>query len=75
MYGIRRHNSILCRIAQGYQFRERERIRNPVMIESPNEIDNLLQKCMVAFNLYELSVIEFTKEQEAEFIIKKLSGV
>jgi hypothetical protein len=55
-------------------FRSPDRVRNPVMIESANEIDNLLQKSMVVLNLYDLVVFKFTEEQEAELIIQKLRG-
>ena len=74
MYGIKRHESILCRIGQNYQFRGAARVRNPVMVESALEIDNLLQQCMVAFGLYNLVVFEFTEEQEAQYLIQKLRG-
>jgi len=74
MYGIKRHDAIMCRVGDKFQFRRRERVRSPIMVESATEIDNLLQQCMVAFGLYDLVVFEFTKEQEAEFLIRKLQG-
>jgi len=74
MYGIRRHGSIMCAIGDKFQFRGAERVRNPIMVESAVEIDNLHQQCMVAFNLYDLVVFEFTKEQEEIYLIQKLRG-
>jgi hypothetical protein len=75
MYGIRRHSSILCKFDnKTFQFRGRERIRNPIMVESATEIDDLHQQCMVAFNLYDLVVFEYTKEQEEIYLIQKLRG-
>ena len=65
----------MCRIGDKFQFRGAARVRNPVMVESALEVDNLLQRCMVAFGLYDLVVFEFTREQEADIIVNKLKGI
>lgn len=62
------------RDANKFQFCGKDRIRRPVMVSSAIEVDNLWQQCMVSFNLYDLVVFEFTEEQEAEFLIKRLRG-
>ena len=75
MYGIKRNSSVMCYSGNDkFQFCGQDRIRRPVMVSSPIEIDNLCQQCMVAFNLYDLVVFEFTVEEEKEFLVKRLRG-
>lgn len=57
-----------------YQLRSHGRVQNPVMKSSAIEIDNLLQSIMTQNDDYTLMVFEYTKEQEEEFLIKKLNG-
>ena len=75
MFGIKRNSSVMCYSGNDkFQFCGEDRIRRPVMVSSAIEVDNLCQKCMVAFNLYDLMVFEFTREEEEEFLIKRLKG-
>lgn len=76
MYGIKRPNGlVMCQIIPGtFQFREKARIRNPVMRDTAYSIDDLMQQLTVAFNLYDMVVFEFTKEEVEDLLIKKLKG-
>jgi hypothetical protein len=75
MYGIKGKYGILCWAAsRGMNFYPLSRYNNPVIKESPMEIDNLLQQLMSDSDDYSMSVFKFTEEQEAEYIIKKLKG-
>jgi len=75
MFGIKRMSAVMCYSgSDAFQFCSGERIRRPVMIGSPTEIDNLCLRCIDAFNLYDLVVFEFTEEQEEKFLIMKLRG-
>ena len=82
MYGIMSADGerILCQSIPSRSFPDIvilkiwDRAHNPIMIESAMEIDQLLQKCMVGMNDYNLKVFEFTKEQEANMIMNRLRG-
>lgn len=80
MYGIADRDYIL--IDYGYRpagisliRKDRLKILCPVMIESAHDADLLLQEVMVQFENYNLCVIKFTQEEEAEMIIRKLQGI
>lgn len=60
--------------SRAYIFKGWNRVRNPVMMVSATEIDNLLQEIIVQTNNYDLYVFEYTTEQEEEIIIRKLKG-
>jgi hypothetical protein len=78
MYGIRNANgSVLCRTLtdpKTYVFKTWDRAKNLVVIESAMEIDSLLQEMMVASDNYNLTVFEYTSEQEEEMVVRKLRG-
>lgn len=76
MFGIGLdRNQVLCHYGNDrLQFQSRSKMSRPVMVESATEIDNLLQEVMVAYNIYSMYVIEFTEEEEVEFLIKRLQG-
>jgi len=65
-------NLILCRRANSYCLKRWDRKGTPVMSESANEIDQLMQKFMSESGRYDLSVFNFTPEQEQELVIRKL---
>lgn len=46
----------------------------PVMFESAYEADIKLQEMSVYFDNFNLVVYEFSKEEEAEYMIRKLRG-
>lgn len=46
----------------------------PAMRKSALEIDQLLQDYMSASGNYNMAVFEFTEEQVADLLIKKLKG-
>ena len=75
MFGIRRGDSILCYLGSDlYSFRSAGRVRNPIMKKTGHSIDLLLQQITTKYEIYDAVVFEFTKEQEAEFLFRKLSG-
>ena len=76
MFGIGLNKDwVLCHYGDNQvQFQMRHLIRNPVMVSSASEVDNLLQKTMVSFNMFHMYVIEFTPEEEAAAMISRLKG-
>ncbi len=76
MYGITNESgAILSRRSHDtYVFKRWERNGNFIALYSAIEIDDLLQKIMTASGNYNLSVFEYTKEQEEDLIIRKLRG-
>jgi hypothetical protein len=77
MYGIMTQNGslVLCHGNSGqYVLKRWDRNGNLVMRDSAFEIDSLMQQFMVAANRYDLSVFEFTREQEENLVIRKLRG-
>lgn len=76
MYGITNEaGNILCRRSHDtYVFKRWDRNGNFVALYSAIEIDDLLQKMMIASNNYNLSVFEYTEEQENYLIMRKLRG-
>jgi hypothetical protein len=75
MYGIKGKHGILCWTAtRGMTFYFNTTYNNPVIKDSPMEIDQLLQALMADSNDYSMIVFEFTPEEEQEYIIKKLKG-
>lgn len=74
MYGIRRGNTILGYSHGVKVFLPIHLIRNPVIIYSAIEADNLLQLIMSGTNDYSLIVHRFTDEELEQFTFNKLSG-
>ena len=75
MYGIKGKYGILCwTTTRGMTFYQNYSDNNPVIKDSPGEIDQLLQSVMSDYNDYSMTVFKFTKEQEEDFIIKRLRG-
>ena len=75
MYGIKGKHGILCWTTNhGMTFYPEDLYNNPVIKESPNEIDDLLQYLMTDSNDYSMTVFKFTEDQEDELIIKRLRG-
>lgn len=58
----------------GYVMKRWDRNGYPVLRESSHDIDTLLQWAIVTFNDYSLVVFEFTKDQEANILVRKLFG-
>lgn len=46
----------------------------PVMFESAYEADTKLQEMSVYFDNFNLTVYKFSKEEEAEYMMRKLRG-
>lgn len=69
-------NSVLCQRSgtNVYIIKKWDRCGMPAMRASAIEIDQLLQNIMVASQLYDLVVFEFTDEQVENLLIKKLKG-
>ena len=78
MYGIQSSDGsrVLCegRSSGTYVIKLWIRESYPVMKSTAYEIDSLLQWAMTTFDDYSLIVFEFTKEQEADIIMRKLKG-
>lgn len=78
MYGIMTQNgkSVLCQRSgtNVYILKRWDRASMPAMRKTPIEIDQLLQDYSTAASRYDLAVFEFTEEQVADLLIKKLKG-
>ena len=76
MYGITNPSgAILCRRSHDtYVFKQWERNGNFIAMDSAFEVDELLQQIMTASGNYNLSVFEYTEEQEEYLIMRKLRG-
>lgn len=78
MFGImtQDRSSVLCQRSgtNVYILKKWDRAGMPAMRKSAIEIDRLLQDYMTASRRYDLSVFEFTQEQEEKLLVKKLQG-
>ena len=78
MYGIMTQDGhrVLCQRSgtNVYIIKRWDRAAMPAMRKSAIEIDQLLQNYMSASGNYNMSVFEFTEEQVANLLIKKLQG-
>ena len=78
MYGIMTQDGhrVLCQRSGTtvYILKKWDRATMPAMRKSAIEIDQLLQNYMSASGNYNMSVFEFTEEQVANLLIKKLQG-
>ena len=78
MFGIMSQDGhrVLCQRSGTtvYILKKWDRATMPAMRKSALEIDQLLQDYMSASGNYNMSVFEFTEEQVADLLIKKLKG-
>jgi len=80
MYGIRDHASILCKSpGGGFVMIYEPTIKRfthvvPVIVESQNVIDRIMQEATVFFNKYDLVVFKFSEEDSVEYTFRKLRG-
>lgn len=74
MYGIKRGNTILGYSGGVKIFLSPHLLKNPVIIYSAIEADNLLQLIMSGTNDYSLIVHKFSSEELEQFTFNKLSG-
>lgn len=80
MYGISNYKGtmVLCHYLgenNSYVMKTWDRVAVPVMKSTPFEIDDLLQQYTVASNNYTLKVFQFTEDDEARLIIRRLKGM
>jgi hypothetical protein len=78
MFGIMTQDGhrVLCQRSGTvvYILKKWDRATMPAMRKSALEIDQLLQDYMSASGNYNMTVFEFTEEQVADLLIKKLKG-
>lgn len=78
MYGIMTYDGCLVLCKASYQsvyvLSRWDYINTPVMIENSLEVDKLHQEYMVHLGNYTLKVFEFSKDDEARLIIRRLKG-
>lgn len=80
MFGIMNYsgNMVLCHYLgedNSYVMKRWDRVAIPVMKSTPFEIDDLMQQYTVASNNYTLKVFQFTEEDEARLIMRRLRGI
>lgn len=80
MYGITNDNGtmVLCHYRaedNSYILKRWDILSAPVMKSSPFDIDELMQQYTVASNNYTLRVFQFTEDDEARLIMRRLRGI